>query len=129
MYITGWTVLLSALGAIPALWVQERAFAWVWVLGVMVVALLDAALAPNPTSVGVRRETPRAVRLTESTSVRLAVTNLGSRRLVGAVRDAWQPSAGAGDNRHRLSLRPGDTTTLVTTALPTRRGDRMADAV
>src|SRR5690606_23012215 len=71
MYITGWTVALSALGAVPALWVQDRAFAWVWVLGVIAVACLDAALAPKPGSLGVRRSAPRAVRLTESTAVEL----------------------------------------------------------
>ena len=129
MYITGWTVLLSALGAVPAMWVQDRAFAWMWVLGVMLLALLDAWLAPSPTSVGVRRKSPRAVRLTESTSVRLEVTNLGARRLRGAVRDAWQPSAGAGANRHRLKLDPEDTAVWATPMRPTRRGDRVADAV
>lgn len=129
MYITGWTVLLSALGAIPAVWVQERAFAWAWVLGVIALALLDAALAPRPTDVGVRRETPRAVRLTEDTSVQLFVSNLGKRRLRGVVRDAWQPSAGAEVNRHRLALRPGDTATFETAMHPTRRGDRQAAAV
>lgn len=129
MYITGWTVLLSALGALPALWVQDRAFAWVWVIGVMLLALIDAWLAPSPTSVGVRRETPRAVRLTESTSARLEVTNLGRRRLRGVVRDAWQPSAGAGANRHSLKLAPGDTAAWNTPMRPTRRGDRPADAV
>lgn len=129
MYITGWTVLLSALGAIPALWVQERAFAWGWVLGVVALALLDAALAPRPTDVGVRRETPRAVRLTEATSARLLVSNLGRRRLTGVVRDAWQPSAGADVNRHRLKLGAGDSATFETAMRPTRRGDRAAAAV
>lgn len=129
MYITGWTVLLSALGAIPAVWVQERAFAWAWVVGVMLLALLDVALAPRPTDVGVRRETPRAVRLTESTSARLFVSNLGRRKLSGLARDAWQPSAGASANRHRFTLAPGDTASLETPLHPTRRGDRPADAV
>lgn len=129
MYITGWTVLLSALGAIPALWVQQRTFAWLWVIGVVLLALLDAALAARPSDVGVRRETPRAVRLTESTSVQLVITNLGRRRLKGMVRDAWQPSAGASDNRHKIALAPAQTVTLTTPMRPTRRGDRSADVV
>lgn len=129
MFITGWTVLLSALGAIPAAWIQERTFAWVWVLGVMVLALLDAVLAPRPTDVGVRRETMRAVRLTESTTARVLVTNLGRRKLRGIIRDAWQPSAGAGANRHPFTLAPGDSVWLETPLRPTRRGDRPADAV
>lgn len=129
MYITGWTVLLSALGAIPAVWVQDRLFAWAWVGGVVLLALLDALLAPRPTDVGVRRETARAVRLTESTSVKLTVTNLGQRRISGAVRDAWQPSAGATANRHRIALAPDESVTLETALRPVRRGDRLADAV
>lgn len=129
MFITGWTVLLSALGAIPATWIQERTFAWVWVLGVMVLALLDAVLALRPTDVGVRRETMRAVRLTESTTARVLVTNLGRRKLRGIIRDAWQPSAGAGANRHPFTLAPGDSVWLETPLRPTRRGDRPADAV
>ena len=129
MYITGWTVLLSALGAIPAVWVQDRAFAWMWVLGVVLLALLDVALAPRPTDVGVRRETTRAVRLTESASTRLFVSNLGRRKISGFARDAWQPSAGASANRHQFTLVPGETVSLKTPLRPTRRGDRPADAV
>lgn len=129
MYITGWTVALSALGAVPAMWVQERTFAWVWVLGVIALACLDAALAPKPGSLGLRRSAPRAVRLTESTAVELEVVNLGTRRVSGAVRDAWQPSAGATGNRHRIRLAPGEATVCVTPMRPTRRGDRKADVV
>ncbi len=129
MYITGWTVALSVLGVIPAVIVQDRAFAWAWVLGVILLACIDAALAPRPSSLGVRRTAPRAVRLTESTSVELEVVNLGRRHVSGAVRDAWQPSAGATDNRHRLSLAPDEAKVFVTPMRPTRRGDRKASLV
>ncbi len=129
MYITGWTVLLSALGAVPALWVQDRAFAWLWVLGVVLLALIDALLAPRPTDIGVHRSAPRSVRLTESTAVKLEIANLGNRRLRGVVRDAWQPSTGALENRHRFNLPRGERRTLVTPVRPSRRGDRLADQV
>ena len=129
MYITGWTALLTALGAVPAALLHERTFAWAWVLGVLALAGLDALLAPRPADLGVRRHVPGAVRLTESTTVELEVANLGSRRVRGAVRDAWQPSAGAGDDRHRLRLGRGDRVRLRTPLTPTRRGDRSADLV
>src|SRR5690606_25446689 len=50
-------------------------------------------------------------------------------RLRAVVRDAWQPSAGTLDNRHRVDLPPGEARRLVTTLVPTRRGDRWADRV
>jgi uncharacterized protein (DUF58 family) len=42
------------------------------------------------------------------------------------LRDAWQPSAGARDNRHRLDVPAGDQLLLSTVLAPTRRGDRRA---
>ncbi|WP_084105867.1 DUF58 domain-containing protein [Demequina sp. NBRC 110056] len=129
MYITGWTVLLAALGAVPAAVIHERSFAWLWVLGVLVLACLDALIAPSARAVGVRRTPPGSVRLTESTAVVLEVVNLGSRRVRGAVRDAWQPSTGAVADRHRLRLRGGETARLRTVMVPTRRGDLHADLV
>ena len=47
----------------------------------------------------------------------------------GLLRDAWQPSAGASDNRHRFDLAAGDQVVMRTTLTPTRRGDRRADKV
>lgn len=129
MYITGWTVALVALGAVPAMWAQERTFAWVWVLGVLALACLDALAAPRPRVLGVRRTVPGSVRLTEQTATVLDVVNTGRRRVRGAVRDAWQPSAGAFANRHRLSLPGGDSVRLTTRMQPTRRGDLRADLV
>ncbi|WP_061961713.1 DUF58 domain-containing protein [Demequina flava] len=129
MYITGWTVLATALGAIPALWVHTRTFAWVWVITVLVIALIDVWMAPSPTKVGLRRRPVGSVRLTESTSSVVDIANLSNRRIRGAVRDAWQPSAGATNDRHRLTLAKGASTRITTVLRPTRRGDRRADRV
>lgn len=129
MYLTGWTVALAALGAIPAALSQSRGVAFVWALGVAVLALLDAWLAPRTSGIGVRRDAPPSVRLTESTATRLVVANVGRRRVRGVVRDAWQPSAGAADTRHAFALRPGQAETFVTSMRPTRRGDRHAGPV
>src|SRR5262249_54896909 len=56
----------------------------------------------------------------------LLAENTGGRRLRGVVRDAWQPTAGASRNRHRLSLSPGDRVLLRTPLVPRRRGDPRA---
>ncbi|WP_062291598.1 DUF58 domain-containing protein [Demequina phytophila] len=129
MHITGWTVALAALGVIPAALTQSRAVAWAWILGVVALALIDAWLAAPPSWVGVRRDAPGSVRLTQSTHATLLVANVGRRRVRGAVRDAWQPSAGASGERHAFALRPGESETFRTALHPTRRGDRHAGPV
>jgi uncharacterized protein (DUF58 family) len=129
MYITVWSVVLAALGAVPALLTQSRTATWLWLVGVAVLALLDAWLAPSPTKVGVRREVPKSVRLTEHTSAHLEVVNQGKRRIRGAIRDAWEPSAGATGNRYPLALRAGEVARLTTALTPSRRGDRHAHHV
>ena len=66
------------------------------------------------------------VRQGETTPADLLVPNTGRRRVRGVLRDAWQPSAGAHGNRHRLDLAAGDQVRLTTPLTPTRRGDRRA---
>jgi uncharacterized protein (DUF58 family) len=46
--------------------------------------------------------------------------------VVADVRDAWQPTAGATGNRHRVRLAAGGRTVLRTALLPRRRGDLRA---
>ena len=91
--------------------------------GVLVVALLvaaDVALAPRPgvahrgavpTGIGRARVRRRAAGWSSPTP--------GRRAVAGVLRDAWQPTAGARGNRHRLRLAPGDRTVLTTPLLPT----------
>ena len=129
MHITGWTVALAALGAIPAALAESRNVAWLWIIGVVALALLDVWMAPRTSRVGVRRQAPGAVRLSQSVRTTLDVANLGRRRIRGAVRDAWQPSAGAASTRHAFSLAPGEVQSFGTMLRPTRRGDRQAGAV
>jgi uncharacterized protein (DUF58 family) len=130
MFVTGWTVLLAALGAVPAALTQQRNVAWLWVLGVAVLVALDVWMAPSPQRIGAKRRVPASVRLTESTSAKLDVINVSPRRRVrGAIRDAWQPSAGASDTRHQFALAPGESLALTTHLTPTRRGDRKSVGV
>jgi uncharacterized protein (DUF58 family) len=129
MYITGWTVLLAALGAVPAALTQSRGVAVLWALGVLALAVVDALLAPSVTSVGVLRTVPRSVRLTEATASVVTVANLTTRTLRGSLRDAWPPSAGADENRHRMRIPALQIQKYTTPLLPTRRGDRHSDVV
>jgi len=125
VYITGWTVLITALGAVPTFLAHDRAVAWAWLLAVTALALLDALLAPKMESVGIKSTVPRSVRLGQATSVSVSLINLTRTTTIrGALRDAWEPSAGAVANRHRFALAPFETRKLSTRLAPTRRGDR-----
>ncbi len=86
----------------------------------------DVLLAPSRTAASVvRREVGRA-RQGEATSTTLEVSWTGQRRVRGLLRDAWQPSAGASGNRHRLDLARGGRQVLTSDLRPTRRGDLRA---
>ncbi len=129
MAITWRAVVLVALGLVPVFLVPAPLVVLAWAALVVILCLLDVTLAASPRQVAVRRSLPGSVRLTESTRSTLTVTNRSPRRLRAVVRDAWQPSAGAGANRHDVSLPPGESRRLVTPLRPTRRGDRSADRV
>ena len=47
------------------------------------------------------------------------------REVLGVLRDAWTPSAGAALQRHALRIPPGERRRLTTELRPTRRGDRL----
>jgi uncharacterized protein (DUF58 family) len=129
MSLTYRAVALALLGLVPvALWPQGDTVRWWWVAMVVLVGV-DVLLAPSPRSLTFAREGPGQVRLGEQTSTSVLVTNTGGRRLRGAVRDAWPPSAGAATTRHTLAVDPGERTRVTTTMAPTRRGDRAAHQV
>ncbi|HRA50003.1 DUF58 domain-containing protein [Actinotalea sp.] len=129
MAITWRAVALAALGVVPVLLAPAFGVVAAWAALVVLLCGVDLALAASPRLVQVVRQVPGSVRLTESTRSTLVVTNGSTRRLRGIVRDAWQPSAGASANRHRVDLPPGESRRVVTPLRPTRRGDRMADRV
>ena len=92
--------LLVALG-VPTLVVCAVLQVAVWTpLGVVLavvaaLVLFDWAIAAPTGEVSLRRTGPTQVRLGESATVELAVTNDSVRTLRALVRDAWVPSAGA----------------------------------
>ena len=130
MTLTWRAVVLTAVGALPVFFFPAAGTVLAWGLLVLVLCVLDTALAASPRLVAVLREAPTgSVRLHQESQSRLLLTHTGRRRLRGLVRDAWQPSAGAEANRHPVSLPPGESVRLRTPLLPTRRGTLRADRV
>jgi uncharacterized protein (DUF58 family) len=121
-----WLVPLGIVAAV--LWPSAATVRW-WAVASLLLLLVDALLAPRPSDLVLARAPIPAKRLGGSAESALTVTNAGRRRVRGLLRDAWQPSAGASGDRHRIDLRPRERTRCVTRLTPTRRGDRLADAV
>ena len=130
MALTGRAALLTLVGVVYVGLVQPGwAGIGVWALVVVAAAVADLALAASPRALTIERTPTGAVRLGEATSSTLTLTNPGGRTLRGTLRDAWQPSAGATGERHRLDLPAGERRRVSTALAPTRRGDRLADRV
>ncbi|WGX98012.1 DUF58 domain-containing protein [Nocardioides sp. L-11A] len=128
MAISGRVPLLLLLGLVAVVLRPQAGTVWLWLLGVLLLVGLDRLLTPSPALASLTRRAAGSVRLGDPASSDLVVAATG-RRLHLQVRDAWQPSAGARDNRYRLRLAPGDQRRLTTPLLPRRRGDLRADGV
>jgi uncharacterized protein (DUF58 family) len=126
MTITGRVPLLLLAGVLPVVLRPTLGTAWLWVLIVGLAIAGDWWAAPRPGTLGFSRSPDPRVRVGEDCETVLVATNTGRRRLVGVIRDAWQPTAGAVFNRHRISLPAGDATRLRTRLCPVRRGDLLA---
>ena len=124
MAITGRAALLTALGVVPLGLFPIPATMFVWAVVVLLGIVADLLLAGSPRGLSVQREPVPAVRLGEPVDTAFVLANTGSRRVRGLVRDAWQPSAGAQQPRHRVDVPAGQRRRLVTRLRPTRRGDR-----
>lgn len=126
MAITGRVPLLLLLGLVPVVLWPGKGTVWAWTAFVVVLTLLDWLVAPRPETLEVQRQQPGAVRLGTAARSRLVLRNAGQRRIRALIRDAWQPTAGADDNRHRVALGAGERTVTDTPLLPRRRGDLRA---
>jgi uncharacterized protein (DUF58 family) len=129
MLITGRVPLLLLVGLAPVILRPQAGTVWLWLLVVLVVTGVDLLLAPRPGVVEVRRDAIGAVRLGSPAVSTLHVTNTSRRRIRGVLRDAWQPTAGVSENRHRIRLAAGERTVLRSPLLPRRRGDLRARGV
>ena len=130
MAITGRVALLALVGVIV---VALGAPSWTGVLSVFTVlclgVLVDLALAGSVRALVFARGGATSGRLGETVEVTLSVSNPGSRRVRGVLRDAWPPSAGVDVDRHRISVPPGARRTLTERLRPTRLGDRPANRI
>jgi uncharacterized protein (DUF58 family) len=126
MVITGRVPLLLLLGLLPVVARPAIGTVWLWLLVVAVLVVADLLLAPRPASLTVTRDPVGVVRLGHPAASVLRVANPGNRRVRALVRDAWQPSAGATGNRHRVDLSSGGRAVLTTPLRPRRRGDLRA---
>ncbi|MBB1244338.1 DUF58 domain-containing protein [Streptomyces durbertensis] len=135
MAITGRAALLAASAA---LLVGLLVPSWNGVLAVQLVLLFailyDLARAAPVRPLAFTRSDDTIVRLDESASVELSITNPSDRPLRALVRDAWPPSTHARtlDNasaRQRLTVPAGERRRLTTVLTPSRRGDHHADRV
>jgi uncharacterized protein (DUF58 family) len=126
MAITGRTALLALAGVVPVALLPDLTTVLAWLVLVTGAVAIDLVLAGSPLRVSVDREPLPAVRLGEPVDAPVVLTNHGGKRIRGVARDAWQPSAGATGERHRIDLPPGRARRLVTPLRPTRRGDRLA---
>src|SRR3954447_4839560 len=129
MTITGRVPLLLLLGVAAVVLRPEASTVWLWLLVVLVLVGADLLLAPPTRQVGVGRLPVGRVRAGQATVSVVALENLAQRRVHLQVRDAWQPSAGASDNRHRVRLRGGGRRLLETPLQPVRRGELHAFGV
>jgi uncharacterized protein (DUF58 family) len=129
MTIGGRAPLLVLLGLVPVVLRPEASTVGLWLLLVAVLVAGDLLLAPRARSLRITRSPVGAVRMGYDAESVLLVENMGRRPVRGRVRDAWQPTAGATDNRHRIALAPGDRVLLRTPLRPRRRGDLRASGV
>ena len=126
MAVSGRFVILVALGIVPIVYLNDpRVLGW-WLLVVLVLCVIDLAIAGSPRGVQLDRELPQSIRLGETTSARLLLSNSGRRRVTGDVRDGWQPSAAASPRSQKLTIPAGERRALTTTLTPFRRGERRA---
>ncbi len=126
MAISGRVPLLLVLGLVPVVVRPVMSTMWLWLLLVVLLTLADWLVAPAVASMSFDRRPVGSVRLGYPTETLVVASNVSPRRVHALVRDAWQPSAGATDNRHRVRVAPGDRARLRTPLQPYRRGDLRA---
>ena len=129
MAISGRVPLMVLLGLLPVVLWPSFGTMWLWLLAVTLVVVVDALLAPRPEQLEIVRRPTAPVRMGQPTASTLVVANPTGRTVTGILRDAWQPTAGAHDNRFPLRLTPGDRVLLRTPMRPVRRGDLRAHGV
>ncbi|MEV7599350.1 DUF58 domain-containing protein [Kitasatospora sp. NPDC089797] len=135
MALTGRTALIAALGALfVGLLLPSWAGIGAVTGGLLLAVLVDLVLAAPVRSLRIVRGGDTTVRLGDTASVELAVTNPSGRPLRALLRDAWAPSAwrpGTAEtaSRHTLTVPAGERRRVTSVLTPGRRGDHHAHRV
>ena len=130
MAISARVAVLAFLGVLLVLFLPAGGWTLLGVTTLLVAGVvIDLLLAGSVRPLRFVRDGDASVRLGEAATVRLIVENPGSRRVLGRLRDAWQPSAGAQPRQVRVDLPSGERRVVETTLTPTRRGDLQAAVV
>src|SRR3954447_23890745 len=95
----------------------------------VLLLVVDMALAGSPRRLSFERRLPSSGRLGENLPTALPVHNAGSRLLQGRLRDAWPPSAGLSPAVSRVRIPAGERRRIESMLQPVRRGDRRPRAV
>jgi uncharacterized protein (DUF58 family) len=128
MVVTGRAALVALLATLAALAFRTTAGLLLVDGAIVVVIVVDAALAGSVRKLDISRSGDTRIRLGQQGAVELTVANAGRRALRGVLRDAWQPSMQASAPA-KLTVPAGGRVTVTTTLAPTRRGDKSAGLV
>lgn len=128
MFVTGRLPLVVAVGVVPLVLLSAAGVApWSVVAGWLLLCAtgvaVDVAAAADPRALAFERRLPARSLLGEPVASELVVTNTGARRVRGRVRDAWQPTAGAPEQRQQLDVPAGERRVLRAVLRPRRRGE------
>ncbi len=129
MAITGRAALLALAGVLPVALAPGLATVLGWLGVVLLVVLIDLAVAGSPRALRVQRLPVPSTRLGEQVQAEALVSNAGRRQVRGVLRVGWQPSAGAEPGRQPIQVPPGQRRAVVVTLRPVRRGDRLCENV
>ncbi|MFF5626076.1 DUF58 domain-containing protein [Microbacterium sp. NPDC012755] len=134
MFVTGRLAVALGIGIIPLVLAGLAGYSGYAALGIWaglcaVLVAVDVLTAASPARAVVTRRVPARARLGEQVPVSVAVHNLGSRTLHALIRDAWQPTAGAGPERQRLNIPAGERRRADIPLLPRRRGELVSEFV
>lgn len=122
MVISWRAMILAIIGLFPILLFPRWSTLGLCVLGLIVVLCADALTAVSPRRVSFSRSAQGSIRLGETTTVQLVVTNQSSRTLRGSVRDGWQPTAQADSPEQPVTIPGQESRRLSMHLTPTRRG-------
>jgi uncharacterized protein (DUF58 family) len=123
--LTGRAGLIALICVLPIAFSPWPAIAFVALLAALVVVVIvDVALAASPRRLNCNRLGETAARLGQPIDAVLVVENASGRYFRGQIRDAWAPSARAEPRVHAVTLPADQHVRLITRLRPVRRGDQ-----